>query len=492
MSAVAGRNFCIAASDTRMIGEGGYVLESRNHLSNRLWSVDDDMLMADIEEVLRSSSDSVEVVREIDLEDTSVSQAPIFIGSSGCSTDCCQLQRTVRADIRAAQLDWESFIKALPDYTKESLQNENSPQSKALNWMSTYNVTESYAMPRQLQRFALISLYFSIIKNDPSDELFTYLAGLDECGWWDGWWDSTCVDDVYTGLWLNSKHTLQGTIIPELALLTSLEILQIDQNGLVGVIPTELGQMTALKEVRINDNLFRGTIPTEFGKLSNLKHFDLSNNLLSGNIPTEIGSWNKVQTLILANNSLEGKIPTEIGQMTLLENISVSSNQLEGRLPNSIRRLKKIKRFNAEKNYLNGEFVSNFENRGRALQHLQLGSNEFSGTLSPTIGLLTNLVELDISENKLRGALPTEVGLMTSLTRLQLYSNTFDDLIPTELGLLPNAESMGLHDNLFTGNVPFEICELTFTCSTCVLTRAKITIDCDQELSCICCSCAPT
>lgn len=101
VSAVAGKNFCIAACDTRMIGDGGYDLQSRNHLSNRLWSVDDDTLMADIEDVLRSGQDSPEV-REIDLDDTTLSQAPIFIGSSGCSTDCCQLQRTVRSDFRAA------------------------------------------------------------------------------------------------------------------------------------------------------------------------------------------------------------------------------------------------------------------------------------------------------------------------------------------------------------------------------------------------------
>lgn len=101
VSAVAGRNFAIVASDTRMIGEGGYVIESRNHLSNRLWSVDDETLMADIEDSLRSSPDSVEV-REIDLEDATMAHAPILIGSSGCSTDCCQLQRTIRADFRAA------------------------------------------------------------------------------------------------------------------------------------------------------------------------------------------------------------------------------------------------------------------------------------------------------------------------------------------------------------------------------------------------------
>jgi len=128
VSAVAGRNFCIAASDTRMIGEGGYVLESRNHLSNRLWSVDDDTLMADVEELLRSGSDSAEtttttVVREIeiDLEDTSsVSQAPIFIASSGCSTDCCQLQRTIRADFRAASY-FGQISRSSPDQVANML-----------------------------------------------------------------------------------------------------------------------------------------------------------------------------------------------------------------------------------------------------------------------------------------------------------------------------------------------------------------------------------
>lgn len=101
VSAVAGKNFCIAACDTRMIGEGGYILESRNHLSNRLWTVDDDTLMVDIEDTLRSGLDSLEV-QEIKVEDTTLTRAPIFVGSSGCSTDCCQLQRTLRADFRAA------------------------------------------------------------------------------------------------------------------------------------------------------------------------------------------------------------------------------------------------------------------------------------------------------------------------------------------------------------------------------------------------------
>ena len=119
VSAIAGRNFCIAACDTRMIGEGGYILESRNHFSNRLWSVDDDTMMADIEDILRSSPDSPEV-REIDVQDTSIPRSPIFIGSSGCSTDCCQLQRTVRADFRAASY-FGQISRSSPDQVANML-----------------------------------------------------------------------------------------------------------------------------------------------------------------------------------------------------------------------------------------------------------------------------------------------------------------------------------------------------------------------------------
>jgi len=117
VSAIAGKNFCIAACDTRMIGEGGYILESRNHFSNRLWSVDDDTMMADIEDLLRSSPDSAEV-REIKVDETT--RSPIFIGSSGCSTDCCQLQRTVRADFRAASC-FGQISRSSPDQVANML-----------------------------------------------------------------------------------------------------------------------------------------------------------------------------------------------------------------------------------------------------------------------------------------------------------------------------------------------------------------------------------
>lgn len=109
VSAVAGKNFAIIATDTRMIGEGGYLLESRNLLSNRLWSVDDDNVMTKLESSLRSGGGSSAVLQDsFKLALTAVKSTTfpttscVMVGSAGCSTDCSQLKQVIRADVRAA------------------------------------------------------------------------------------------------------------------------------------------------------------------------------------------------------------------------------------------------------------------------------------------------------------------------------------------------------------------------------------------------------
>ena len=144
VTAVAGPNFCITASDTRMIGEGGYLLSSRNHIANRLWtpavvSPDDDddddddvdkddgddqqnltlQLGDDLEDFLRfreregniqnPNNQNSNRRQQVLVVPTSSSAGPskgsmssVVIGSSGCSTDCCQLKLDFQADYHAA------------------------------------------------------------------------------------------------------------------------------------------------------------------------------------------------------------------------------------------------------------------------------------------------------------------------------------------------------------------------------------------------------
>ena len=55
VTAVAGKDFCILATDTRMFNSGGYNLASRYHLKCRMWSVDDTMLGETVEQLLRTT-----------------------------------------------------------------------------------------------------------------------------------------------------------------------------------------------------------------------------------------------------------------------------------------------------------------------------------------------------------------------------------------------------------------------------------------------------
>lgn len=99
--AIAGKDFCVIASDTRMIGPGGYLLSSRNLLSSRLWSVNKSDLMNDIERSLRENlsddSDVTSPTKHFELP-----EAPVMIGTAGCNADCIALQRVIQADVRAA------------------------------------------------------------------------------------------------------------------------------------------------------------------------------------------------------------------------------------------------------------------------------------------------------------------------------------------------------------------------------------------------------
>lgn len=76
---------------------------------------------------------------------------------------------------------------------------------------------------------------------------------------------------------------------------------------------------------------------------------------------------------------------------------------------------------------------------------LSLGTNGFSGTLSPSISKLKFLVSLELQDNELSGTLPDYLGSLVELQNLNLARNNFTGPIPSNWVQLSNLR------NLFTG-----------------------------------------
>ncbi|WVZ98990.1 hypothetical protein U9M48_044356 [Paspalum notatum var. saurae] len=93
-------------------------------------------------------------------------------------------------------------------------------------------------------------------------------------------------------------------------------------------------------------------------------------------------------------------------------------------------------------------------NDGRVTS-LRLSSVNIQGTLSNSVGQLTQLVYLDLSFNiGLGGTMPATIGSLPKLTTLILAGCSFTGSIPQELGNLAQLSFLALNSNKFSGNIP--------------------------------------
>ncbi|XP_048135095.1 probable LRR receptor-like serine/threonine-protein kinase At5g10290 isoform X2 [Rhodamnia argentea] len=83
-----------------------------------------------------------------------------------------------------------------------------------------------------------------------------------------------------------------------------------------------------------------------------------------------------------------------------------------------------------------------------------LSSMNFSGTLSPKLGVLKTLSTLTLQGNGITGEIPEEFGNLTSLTNLDLENNHLTGQIPSSLGNLQKLQFLSLSQNNLSGTIP--------------------------------------
>jgi hypothetical protein len=131
----------------------------------------------------------------------------------------------------------------------------NSPQARAIQWLDTGsgNKLSLKTTEREVvQLYALVVQRFATAPNqwilDPSKSL---------CDW-NG---VICNSDKEVVQLELQNQKMQGSLVMELGLLTSLTILNLSENQLTGRIPTQLQQLTKLQVFHVGENRLTGPVP---------------------------------------------------------------------------------------------------------------------------------------------------------------------------------------------------------------------------------------
>ncbi|GAU41455.1 hypothetical protein TSUD_237050 [Trifolium subterraneum] len=94
------------------------------------------------------------------------------------------------------------------------------------------------------------------------------------------------------------------------------------------------------------------------------------------------------------------------------------------------------------------------------LQQLRLDQNLFSGNTPPSIGNSQKLQYLDLSQNMLSGSIPLEIFNLFSLSSsLNLSHNSLSGSLPSEVGMLKNIDMLDVSENNLSGDIPRAIGE---------------------------------
>ncbi|CAM6050152.1 unnamed protein product [Sphagnum compactum] len=84
-----------------------------------------------------------------------------------------------------------------------------------------------------------------------------------------------------------------------------------------------------------------------------------------------------------------------------------------------------------------------------------------AGPISPSLGKLEELQNLNLTQNMLSGSIPPELGNCSHLTTLALDNNQLTGSIPATLGKLQALQNLVLSTNELTGEIPSELANCT-------------------------------
>lgn len=208
--------------------------------------------------------------------------------------------------------------------TKESLDDDSTPQGMALNWIldddsMQLNATDS----NLLQRYSITTMFYAVGGIEWETDMNWINTSLHECKWngrkeYRDQGILNCTDNNVTDIFF-SQIGIGGELPSEISVLQNLTKFEAPANKMSRSIPSELGLLSNLEVLNIAGNSFTGMIPSELGLLSKLKRLELNTNRLDGNIPSTLGNLNSLEMAWFHSNTISGTMPRAVCDLTNLK-----------------------------------------------------------------------------------------------------------------------------------------------------------------------------
>ncbi|XP_071736796.1 uncharacterized protein [Rutidosis leptorrhynchoides] len=106
-------------------------------------------------------------------------------------------------------------------------------------------------------------------------------------------------------------------------------------------------------------------------------------------------------------------------------------------------------------------FLCGLSCSGNRVTQLTLDPAGYTGTLSPLVSQLTQLITIDLSDNKFSGQIPNSLFFLPNLQTLILGSNSFSGVIPASISNLKKLQTLDISHNFISGSLPNSLTQLT-------------------------------